>query len=126
MAVAIRLQRVGKPKQPYYRVVAIDRRQAPQGKPIEILGSYNPRAGKAKEKIRVKQERVDYWIKTGARPSETVASLLKAASRPPSSEEKPAKKKPSKKSAAKAAAATKAEAAPKKKEEAPAEKKEGS
>lgn len=83
MAVALRLQRIGKHKQAYYRVVAADRRRAAKGKPIEILGSYNPRAEKASEKIVVDQERLAYWLKVGARPSETLASLLKAAGRKP-------------------------------------------
>lgn len=81
MAVAIRLQRIGKHKQAYFRVVAVDRRQAAKGKPLEILGSYNPRALKAKEKVVIQKERYDYWIGVGARPSETVQSLLKSAAR---------------------------------------------
>lgn len=79
MAVAIRLKRTGKHNQPYYRVVAIERRQAASGKPLEILGSYDPRALKIKDKITLNQERYDYWIKVGAKPSETVASLMKTA-----------------------------------------------
>ncbi|MFH1725609.1 MAG: 30S ribosomal protein S16 [Elusimicrobiota bacterium] len=81
MAVVIRLQRVGKPKQPYYRVVAVDSRVHAKRKPIEILGSYNPRADKAKDKVQVKQDRIEYWLNIGAKPSETVATLLKAASK---------------------------------------------
>jgi small subunit ribosomal protein S16 len=59
--------------------VAIDKRRASAGKPLEVLGSYNPRAEKSKDKVQVKLDRVDYWLKTGAKPSETVASLLAAA-----------------------------------------------
>ncbi len=81
MAVAIRLQRIGKHKQAYFRVVAVDRRRAAQGKPIEILGSYNPRALKTKDKVVIQKERYDYWIGVGAKPSETVQSLLKGAAR---------------------------------------------
>ena len=81
MAVALRLQRIGKPHQPYYRVVAVDHRRASQGKPIEVLGSYNPRSEKAKDKVVLKADRVEYWLKNGARPSETVASLIKAANK---------------------------------------------
>jgi small subunit ribosomal protein S16 len=81
MAVTLRLQRVGKPKQAHYRVVAVDKRRAAQGKPIEILGSYNPRAEKCKDKIKVRRDRVDYWLKVGAKPSETLANLLKSAAK---------------------------------------------
>lgn len=105
MAVAIRLQRIGKPKQPYYRVVAIDSRRAAQGKPLEILGSYNPRADKAKDRMRVKVDRVEYWIKVGARPSETVASLLKVLSKKSGDAvvDRPKRSKAKKKAAAKEA-----------------------
>lgn len=82
MAVALRLQRIGKPHQPYYRVVAVDHRRAAQGKPLEVLGSYNPRADKAKDKVVLHIDRVDHWLKVGAKPSETVASLIKATKAP--------------------------------------------
>lgn len=81
MAVTLRLQRIGKPHQPYYRVVAVDRRRAAQGKPIEVLGSYNPRADKAKDKVVLDKTRVEYWLGVGAKPSETVASLIKASNK---------------------------------------------
>jgi small subunit ribosomal protein S16 len=79
MSVAIRLQRIGKPHQAYYRLVAIDKRQGPRGKPLEVLGSYDPRQEKAKDKVRFHKERISYWIKNGAKLSETAASLLKAS-----------------------------------------------
>ena len=82
MAVALRLQRIGKPHQPYYRVVAVDHRRAAQGKPLEVLGSYNPRAEKAKDKVVLHIDRVDHWLSVGAKPSETVASLIKASKSP--------------------------------------------
>ena len=75
MSVRIRLQRIGRPKRPYYRVVAIDQRAKRNGKPIEILGQYDPIL--VENKLSVKMERFNYWIKTGAKPSDTVASLLK-------------------------------------------------
>jgi small subunit ribosomal protein S16 len=78
MAVSIRLQRIGKPHQSYYRLVAIEKTRGPHGKPLEVLGSYNPRGEKMKDKLQVKTERVDHWKKNGAQPTETVASLLKA------------------------------------------------
>ena len=76
MAVVLRLQRTGKPKQAHFRVVAIDKRRGPHGEPIEVLGYYNPRADKDKEKVVLKGERVEHWLKTGAKPSQTVGSLI--------------------------------------------------
>ncbi|MBI5244508.1 MAG: 30S ribosomal protein S16 [Elusimicrobia bacterium] len=78
MAVSIRLQRVGKPHQAYYRLVAIEKGRGQHGKPIEVLGSYDPRGAKIKDKLQVKLERVGYWMKNGARASETAAALLKS------------------------------------------------
>ncbi len=79
MAVVIRLQRTGKPHQPYYRVVAIEKARAASGKPVEILGSYNPRGETAAKKVVVDAARYEHWIKAGAKPSETVATLVKSA-----------------------------------------------
>ncbi len=75
MSVRIRLQRIGRPKRAYYRVVAIDQRAKRNGKPIEILGQYDPVL--QENKLSVKQDRVEYWLKNGAKPSDTVSSLLK-------------------------------------------------
>lgn len=77
MAVVIRLQRIGKPKQAYYRVVAIEKSRGATGKPLEVIGSYNPRGETAGKKVQLKKERFDHWVKNGALPSETVASLVK-------------------------------------------------
>ena len=81
MAVVIRLQRTGKPKQPYFRVVAIDKTRGQTGKPIEVLGSYNPRLEHPGKKVQINKDRFDHWIKCGALPSQTVASLVKEAVR---------------------------------------------
>ena len=78
MAVVIRLQRIGKPKQAYYRVVAIDKTRGATGKPLEVLGSYDPRQESAAKKVQLKRERFDHWVKNGALPSETVATLVKS------------------------------------------------
>ena len=77
MAVSIRLQRTGKPPQAYYRLVAIEKGRGQHGKPIEVLGSYNPRGAKIKDKLQVNTDRIGYWMKNGAQASETVATLLK-------------------------------------------------
>lgn len=75
MAVRLRLQRRGKPKRPFYRVVAIDQRAKRDGEPIEILGQYDPIA--EENKFNVNMDRVNYWLGTGAKASETVAVLIK-------------------------------------------------
>jgi len=75
MSVRIRLQRIGRPKRPYYRVVAIDQRAKRNGKPIEILGQYDPLL--TENKLNIKMDRFAYWVKTGAQASDTVASLVK-------------------------------------------------
>ncbi|MDE2038705.1 MAG: 30S ribosomal protein S16 [Elusimicrobia bacterium] len=78
MAVVIRLQRTGKPKQAYYRVVAIEKSRGAAGQPLEILGSYDPRQETAGKKVQIKKDRFEHWVKNGALPSQTVASLVKA------------------------------------------------
>ena len=79
MAVVIRLQRIGKPKQAYYRVVAIEKSRGATGKPLEVIGSYNPRGETASKKVQLKSDRFEHWVKNGALPSETVAALVKTA-----------------------------------------------
>ena len=74
MAVKLRLQRIGKPKRPYYRVVAIDQRAKRNGEPIEIIGQYDPIA--VDNKLKVNMDRINYWLGTGAKASETVAALI--------------------------------------------------
>jgi small subunit ribosomal protein S16 len=82
MVVRLRLKRLGKPKNPHYRLIAIDGRSKRDGAPLEILGNYNPLP---KEKVlTVNTERVAYWLKQGAKASKTVSSLLKKASKPSS------------------------------------------
>ena len=77
MAVVLRLQRTGKKKSPHYRVVAIHKSRGPHGKPIEVIGHYNPKATKLADKVTMKLTRVDHWISVGAKPTETVGSLVK-------------------------------------------------
>ena len=78
MSVRIRLKRVGRPKRSYYRVVVIDIHKKRDGRPIEVLGQYDPVADD-NNKLKIDRQRLDYWLKCGARPSPTVASLLKKA-----------------------------------------------
>ncbi len=77
MAVKIRLARHGAKKRPYYRIVVADARCPRDGKFIEEVGRYNPCANPAMVKFDL--EKVDQWIKNGAQPTDTVASLLKRA-----------------------------------------------
>ena len=72
--LSIRLTRVGKKKQPIYRVVVLDKRKDPWGKSLEILGNYNPRTKPST--INLKIERIKYWIGVGAQPSVTVHNIL--------------------------------------------------
>ena len=74
MAVRMRLRRTGKKKQPYYRVVVADSRSPRDGRFIENVGHYNPNTTPAQ--VELNQERVLYWLKNGAMPSDTVRSLL--------------------------------------------------
>lgn len=74
MSVKLRFKRVGMPKQPHYRLVAIDSRRARNGKELEVLGHYHPRS--KENAFSVVAERVQYWLSCGAKPSDTVKSLL--------------------------------------------------
>lgn len=76
MAVVLRLQRIGKRTQPHYRIVAIEKSSGPHGQPLEVIGHYNPKAAKDKEKVTINSVSVDKWVKNGALPSETVGSLI--------------------------------------------------
>lgn len=73
--LAIRLRRTGSTKRPYYRVVVADSQSWRDGRFVETLGHYDPRKNPAI--VKIDQERAKYWIEKGARPSDTVKSLLK-------------------------------------------------
>jgi small subunit ribosomal protein S16 len=73
--VRIRLARMGRKRSPFYRVVAADSRAPRDGKFIEILGTYNPM--KDPMELDFKMERIEHWISKGAKPSDTVARLIK-------------------------------------------------
>jgi len=75
LAVHLRLRRMGKKKQPFYRVVAIDSRVARDGKYLENLGTYNPRTEPAA--VTINSARAFYWLSQGAKPSDTVHSLFR-------------------------------------------------
>jgi small subunit ribosomal protein S16 len=73
--VTIRLRRAGSKKRPFFRVVVTDSRAARDSSFVEILGHYNPRTKPAV--VQVDKDRVDFWLKKGAVPSDTVRTLIK-------------------------------------------------
>ena len=76
----IRLARIGARKQPYYRVVVIDKERARNGRSVEVVGLYNPRTTPAT--VDVKRDRIDYWVSKGAQLSDTVKRLLSKTQTP--------------------------------------------
>ena len=77
--VSIRLARGGSKKRPFYHVVVSDSRSPRDGRYIERLGFFNPKARGQEEELRLDDGRIDYWISKGAQPSERVAHLIKGA-----------------------------------------------
>ena len=73
--LSIRLRRAGATKKPHYRVVVADSREPRDGRFVEVVGHYDPRKNPAV--VKIDTERTEYWIGKGARPSDTVRSLLK-------------------------------------------------
>ena len=72
--LAIRMTRVGSKKKPYFRVVVTEARSARESDFVENLGTYHPRSKPAK--VEINKERVQHWLKMGARPSDSVRTLL--------------------------------------------------
>ncbi|HZW37679.1 MAG TPA: 30S ribosomal protein S16 [Ignavibacteriaceae bacterium] len=75
MAVKLRLRRMGKKKQPIYKIVAADARSPRDGKYLESLGLYNPLTNPLT--LEIKEDRALYWLGVGAQPTDTVKSLLR-------------------------------------------------
>ena len=75
MAVKIRLTRMGKKKNPFYRVVVADERTRRDGAPIDEIGYYDPMTNPAN--VKIDAEKATKWLGNGAQPTETVRSLLK-------------------------------------------------
>ena len=73
--VKIRMQRFGAKKRPFYRIVAADSRFPRDGRFLDILGTYD--AVSYTKQVELKVERIKYWLRQGAVPSDTVLSLLK-------------------------------------------------
>jgi small subunit ribosomal protein S16 len=79
MSVKIRLKRVGAKNNPAYRIVVADGRSPRDGKFIEEIGTYLP--NQKANKVKINLDRANYWVGVGAQPSETVASIIKKATR---------------------------------------------
>ncbi|WP_328326283.1 30S ribosomal protein S16 [Kribbella sp. NBC_00382] len=77
MAVKIRLKRIGKKRAPHYRIVVMDARAKRDGRAIEEIGKYNPKAEPSF--IHVESDRAQYWLGVGAQPTEAVAAIFKAS-----------------------------------------------
>jgi small subunit ribosomal protein S16 len=85
--LAIRMRRVGSKRRPFFRVVVAESTAARDGSFVEILGHYYPRTNPAK--VDIDRDRVQYWISKGARPSDTVRTLIERHL-PPAPAETPA------------------------------------
>lgn len=79
--VTIRLSRGGAKKRPFYHVVVTDSRAKRDGRYIERVGFFNPIASGKEERLRLNEERIQYWLGTGAQTTDRVGSLLKEHSK---------------------------------------------
>ncbi len=77
MAVCIRMKKMGRSHQNFFRICAMDKRAPRHGRPLEELGTYDPHVKDTDARALLKAERVDYWLSVGALPSEKVAVLIK-------------------------------------------------
>jgi small subunit ribosomal protein S16 len=80
LVLMIRLARVGAHKKPQYRIVVIEKERARNGRPVEVVGTYNPRTNPAS--VEMKRERVEYWVSKGAQMSDRVNKLFSKAPAP--------------------------------------------
>ena len=79
MALKIRLTRVGAVHRPKYRVVVAEARSRRDGDPVEVIGTYDPSTKGRQVSLRL--DRVDYWLSKGAKPTDTLHSMIKRARR---------------------------------------------
>ena len=77
--VVVRMSRQGSKKRPFYRIVAADKRKARDGKFIELLGTYHP----VTKVLKLDTERYAKWLKVGAKPSGTLAAVIRRTARAP-------------------------------------------
>ncbi len=78
--VVIRMARAGTNNKPFYHLVACEKRGSRDGKYLERLGTYDPKAKDIKARIKFDLDAINAWIKKGAKPSETVGQLIARAS----------------------------------------------
>ena len=86
--LAIRLRRMGSKKRSFFRVVVTDSRSARDSSFVEVLGHYNPRT--RPEALDINRERLNHWIQAGARPSDSVRTLVSRMPAAPAAAEQPA------------------------------------
>ena len=77
MAVRIRMKRMGRKHRPFFRICVMDSQKPRDGKAIEEVGFYDPILQDKSERVKLKMNRIDYWISVGAQPSDKVATLIK-------------------------------------------------
>ena len=77
MTVRIRMKKLGRSHQPFFRICAVDKHAPRDGRVLEELGTYDPRVPETDARAVSNAERVDYWLGVGAQPSENVAVLIK-------------------------------------------------
>src|SRR5262245_28960248 len=77
MAVVLRMKRTGRKNRPSYRISATDSRSARDGRTLETLGHYDPASPVEALRLKLDPERIKHWLAQGAKPSETVASILR-------------------------------------------------
>ncbi|MFO0944518.1 MAG: 30S ribosomal protein S16 [Planctomycetota bacterium] len=76
MAVRIRLKKLGRLHQPYYRICIMDSRTPRDGRAIEEVGTYDPLIRETDNRVTMKADRIDYWLSVGALPTEKVKVLI--------------------------------------------------
>jgi small subunit ribosomal protein S16 len=79
MALKIRLSRIGSTHQPHYRIVVAETRSRRDGDAVETIGTYDPRT--KGQQVHLRLDRVDYWISKGAKPTDTLHSIIKRSRR---------------------------------------------
>ncbi len=77
MSVRIRMKKLGRSHQPFFRICAVDKHSPRDGRVLEELGTYDPRVPETDARAIFNAERIDYWLSVGAQPSEKVAVLIK-------------------------------------------------
>lgn len=82
--LVIRMRRVGSKKRPFFRIVVTEHSSPRDGAFVEVLGTYNPRT--KPETLVIDRERVSYWVEKGARPSDSVRTLIGRAPEAPAAE----------------------------------------